>query len=403
MFRHTVALGLAVIMCLTATGCSKSSDVNTSETETTEVNSEETEDEKSVKYNTDDLISGVQSIANYAYNGSIEDSEILKVVKESELDDCRDIIEGSRSSKSDYIDVTSDIQNYSRLKKERDNEIKNNPDKSYAEYKKRMEKLYNDRVGEEVEADDVMEDGDVSDSKENIEEALVQAMMKDIVLPDGTVLWKGMTRRRAEQADDYDKQEFNDALDELYKYYEKANSGEVEQQSYRGTSNNSGGVISLSSTQNSCTNIRVGSSIIRNDAEIDIMSKKEWEEQYTPYSDKIDERIVKDGDTYKVYYSSLTEEDIMSGQVELSVYGFTFRVDVDTDEFGEEVAKGNDDYKFEVSDWKVFDDGHCEMVITSNTNVYNLKFDLDENGKVVNGIGVVQAIITGTDFGVEEE
>lgn len=362
------------------TGCNnknyKDSKVNT-----------KTSQQKKLNYDEDSLKDVITKMANTKYYGGISLADLAKFMSTEDANDAYNLLSDTGKN---YIDITLDIQDYIKIKEDRDKDIKNNPDKTYAEYKKRMSNQadngYDADTGFETYEDEPS--GDDSDSDKQI---MIKGMQKDLILPDGTVIWKGISKRQAKIADADDIKKYKKACEEynnkLAEILEQEEESGVENQSYKKSSKSLG--VTLCSTR-SVKHIN------------NMMTKKEWEDAYKPYPNTMDERITKEGDKYYVYYDSLSEDDKTNGFVVLDIYGFNYELDVSTDKFGGVAAKNNDDYLYEIGSYTFYDNGNCEITLSSNQNSFDIGFNIGDDSKMVDGVSVAKAIKSGIDGLIDE-
>lgn len=377
MKKKTV-LSLIVAIILVG-GCAKIKD----ETPDSNVNIENTRENYKLSFDKEDLKSFLSKIASVKYYGDItEEEELNKFMSEDDAKEAEKLLMSTIGK--DYIDITSDIKDYIEIKEDKENSIKNNPDKSYNEYKKRMQLLENNTDDADTGYAIENEIDTNGDDEDNENEILIHDMQIDLILPDGTVIWKGLSKRQAQIADEYDKQKYKEACKkynlELEKILNEEESG-VTNQSYN---NIGGGIVKLSNTKHSFN-------IIKND----IMTKKEWEEAYKPYPDTIDKRITKEGDKYYIYYKDLSEDERISGVVILNVFGFDFEVDVSQEKFGGTASKGNEEYLYEVTSYNYYDNGNCEVTLSSMSNSFDIGFNIGTDGKIIDGLNVAKAVYAG--------
>ena len=377
--RQKKLLSLVLVIILLG-GCAKIKD----ETPDSNVNIENTRENYKLSFNKEDLKYFLSKIASVKYYGDITEEELNKFMSEDDAKEAEKLLMSTIGK--DYIDITSDIKDYIEIKEDKENSIKNNPDKSYTDYKKRMEILENKNNSDDTDIGYIIENElNTSDNEEeNADEMLIHDMQIDLILPDGTVIWKGLSKRQAQIADEYDKQKYKEACKkyniELEKILNEEESG-VTNQSYN---NIGGGIVKLSNTKHSFN-------IIKND----IMTKEEWEEAYKPYPDNIDKRITKEGDKYYIYYKDLSEDERISGVVILNVFGFDFEVDVSQEKFGGTASKGNEEYLYEVTSYNYYDNGNCEVTLSSMSNSFDIGFNIGTDGKLIDGLNVTKAICAG--------
>lgn len=386
--KRRVLLLMLIMVLISISGCKRRSN------EVEEVEQKQVE----VKYNNldkDKLFNVLSKMASIKYYGDITKDDLKEVMNNEDIEQSISILKSNIGN--DYIDITEDVEDYINIYEDREESIKNNPDKTYAEYKSRMSKLIENSgnieqsvVENKFEEDNINEEEYIDDEDVEIRED----MRYDLVLPDGTVIWKGMSAKQAKIADKEDIEKYKEAVKEYNIELEKIinkDSG-IESQSYNNKGLKATNMVSYSSK----------SKVIKCTTDANILSKDEWEESYRHYDKNIDNRITKEGDRYLVYYSSLSDVDIEDGYVTLKIHGFDFDLELDN-KFGGSVSKGDTDYLYTVSSYEIMDNGHCKINMISDINEFSIEFNIDDKGIIVDGVILTKGIMVGVNENYEED